>query len=44
LFDLVFRMNNGKLVRKYLFISLGLIVFVSYAVKMFRVVVFHSVS
>src|ERR1700733_9599500 len=42
--DLVLRLNNGKVIRKYLFISVGLIVFVSYGVKMFRVIVYHSVS
>lgn len=44
LFNLAFRLNNGKLIRKYLFIGVGLIVFVSYGVKIFRLVVFHSAS
>jgi len=44
LFNLAFRINNGKRIRKYLFIGVGLIVFVSYGVKMWRLIVYLSAS
>ncbi len=44
LFDLVFRLNHGKLIRKYMLTGLVVIVFVSYGVKMFRLIIFHSAS
>lgn len=42
--DLVLRLDNSKRIRKYLFISVGVIVLVSYSIKMFRLVVYHSAS
>jgi hypothetical protein len=44
LFDLVLRLDNGKRIRKYLLTAVVVIVFVSYSVKMFRLIVFHSAS
>jgi hypothetical protein len=44
LFSLVFRVKNYALIRKYMLISVVAIVFVSYGIKMFRLIVFHSVS
>jgi len=44
LFGLIFRFKNYALIRKYMLLSVLAIVFVSYGIKMFRLIVFHSVS